>query len=190
MYFNAYVGNKLVNEIFKLLTYLGDGLFTIAVGVVLLFFSVRKALLVLLAYAVSGAVTQILKYKFFDDVNRPFFYSSYQGLKLNIVEGVDMHIHNSFPSGHSTAAFSLFICFCFLAKNRFIKFICFIAALFVAFSRVYLSQHFFEDIYAGCIIAVIFATLVFYVLSYSRFSAKLENTDKPVYRLFSKNNAQ
>jgi membrane-associated phospholipid phosphatase len=155
----------------------------------LLFFNVRKALLILLAYALSGAVTQLLKYGFFDDVNRPFFYSSYRGLILKIVEGVDMHIHNSFPSGHSTAAFSLFICFCFVSKNQFVKFGCFILALFVAFSRVYLSQHFFEDIYAGCIIAVIFASLVYYLLFCTRLAVKLERLDKPVYRLFSKNNA-
>jgi membrane-associated phospholipid phosphatase len=58
----------------------------------------------------------------------------------------------SFPSGHATSAFALFLCLAFLSANRYIKLISFMSACFIAFSRVYLSQHFLIDIYFGSII--------------------------------------
>jgi membrane-associated phospholipid phosphatase len=179
-----------VNELFKLLTYLGDGYFTLIVVGLILFYHVKDALFILFAYVCSGGITQILKYGFFDDVNRPFFFSSYHGLKLKIVEGVDMHIHNSFPSGHSTAAFSLFICFALLSTNKAVKFACFIMALLVAFSRVYLSQHFFEDIYTASVIAAITATSLYFLFYRSSFSPSLHKLSKPVYQFFKKDAGQ
>ncbi len=185
-YFNSCVGNAVVNALFKFFTFLGDGYFTLAIVFILLFSNVKNALFVLFSYIASGSFTQIFKYSIFDDINRPYFYYSYKGLKLNIVEGVDMHIHNSFPSGHATTAFSLFLCLCLLSKNNRIKLACFFTALLVAFSRVYLSQHFFEDIYAGSIIATVFATLVYYLFYSSSFSMRLEKINQSIFLLFKK----
>ncbi len=183
-YFNSWVGNSFLNETFKLLTYFGDGMFTLFVIEVLLFINVKKSLFILSAYSLSGLIVQVLKYGVFDEVNRPYFYHSYEGLSLNIVQGVDMHIHNSFPSGHSTAAFSLFLCLSLLIKNKAAKCICFVGGLCVAFSRVYLSQHFFEDIYAGSLIAIVVASLMYYFFYISAFNSKLEKLNKPVWKLF------
>lgn len=184
------VFNKAVtpalNPFFEYVTCLGDGLFVSAIGIIFLFFNVRKALTILLAYAISAGVTQGLKYALFGDIDRPELVFWQQHLPINLVKGMaeEQHIHHSFPSGHATAAFALFFCLGFLAEKKISEVIFFVLALTVAFSRVYLSQHFFEDITAGSFIAVFFSSLVCGFFYFSKTSPKLEKLDKPVYKLF------
>ena len=83
---------------------------------------------------------------------------------LYFVPGVDNYLYNSFPSGHSTCAFALYFALSLILDNKIIKSICFTIALLVAYSRVYLSQHFFEDVYAGSLIGVVTTIIIFYLL--------------------------
>lgn len=182
-YFNSLL-KPTYNLFFEYITYLGDGLFVISVGVLLLIFNVRKGLATLLAYGLSAGFTQGIKYAFFNDADRPELIFEQHHLPLHIVEGVDMNIHRSFPSGHATAAFALFFCLGFFAEKESSRFLYFLLALTIAFSRVYLSQHFFEDITAGSFIAVFFSTLVCWFFYFSKSAKKLETLDKPAYRLF------
>jgi membrane-associated phospholipid phosphatase len=61
-------------------------------------------------------------------------------------------MHNSFPSGHATTTFSLFCLLSLLAVKRGWGWLWFALALLAAYSRVYLGQHFFGDIFAGAVI--------------------------------------
>jgi membrane-associated phospholipid phosphatase len=70
----------------------------------------------------------------------------------------------SFPSGHTASAFSMFLVLSHFSKNRWRSFSCFLAAFFVGYSRMYLAQHFFADVYGGAIIAVIMTIVVIYIL--------------------------
>lgn len=175
-----------LNVFFKYFTYFGDGIFVICVGAILLIFNVRRGITTLLAYGLSAGFTQGIKYAFFGDVDRPQLVFQQQYLPLNLVPDLveEQHIHHSFPSGHSTAAFALFFSLSFLVENSLAKIFFLLMALAVAFSRVYLSQHFFEDITAGSFIAVCFSTLVCWFFYYSRVAPKFEKIDKPLYRLF------
>ncbi len=72
---------------------------------------------------------------------------------------------SSFPSGHTVGAFSFF---CLLAlmldsKYRYVGFLFFVMALSVAYSRIYLTAHFFNDVYFASIIGTI-TTMLIYVL--------------------------
>lgn len=87
--------------------------------------------------------------------------------------------HNSFPSGHSEGAFSFF---CFLSlvlpeKYRNLGFICFLLAIAVCYSRIYLAAHFFEDVYTGSIIGGFFTTLVYSVLF--NYKDRMFNSKRP-----------
>jgi membrane-associated phospholipid phosphatase len=149
---------------FALLTYLGDGLFIIVPVIVLLFVSLRHAIFMLTAYLSTGLVTQILKRVFFEDMLRPSKFLEGMGT-LRIVDGVELLSGRSFPSGHATSAFAFFLGLALIIRNRYLKLACFLLACLVAFSRVYLSQHFLIDITIGSLIGSI-GTLAIYLAFY------------------------
>ncbi len=151
---------------FRHATFMGDGLFVLVPAIILLFFSLRHFVFLACAYLGSGLITQILKRVFFEDMARPGRYLSGEA-QLRLVDGVDMLSGRSFPSGHSTSAFALFLCLALISKNKTVKITCFVLACLTAFSRVYLSQHFIMDIYAGSIIGTMSA-IGFYYLFYKR----------------------
>lgn len=124
----------------------------------------------------SAGVVQTLKHIF--HAPRPIcYFEDFPDVTLPVVEGVHLHHSNSFPSGH-TATFFVFFTFCALllasryAKQREAKtstvawhqltmFLLFAAAALGGYSRVYLSQHFLNDVCVGSVIGVIIPCLVF-----------------------------
>lgn len=176
---NAYVGNPVIDAFFKYFTHVGDGIFAVLLGLVVLLLNVRKGIFVLSAYIVSGLFTSFLKNYCFD-INRPHFVFDYfvQDATVKYVEGVDMVGLNSFPSGHATSAFAVFTCLALITNNQFLKFVFFMLALTSAFSRTYLSQHWLVDITFGSIIGTITATLFYFIFIQGK---KLQKLDKPLF---------
>ena len=103
------------------------------------------------------------------DAPRPltWFAENMPDVSLPLVEGVRMNYWLSFPSGHTTTFFVLFftlsiiLCAENIKGKNILSFICFLCASFGAYTRIYLSQHFALDIFAGILIAVC-STLVLY----------------------------
>jgi membrane-associated phospholipid phosphatase len=72
-------------------------------------------------------------------------------------------LYNSFPSGHTQGAFS-FGCFVTLLLPRKwapLGVVFFLLGLTVAYSRIYLAAHFFEDVYFGSILGTLLTTGIF-----------------------------
>ena len=96
-----------------------------------------------------------------------WFAENMPDVTLPLVEGVKMNLWLSFPSGHTTTFFVLFfslsiiLCAENIKGKNILSFICFLCASFGAYTRIYLSQHFALDIFAGSLIAV-FSTLCLY----------------------------
>ena len=82
---------------------------------------------------------------------------------LHYVPGVKVYMAHSFPSGHTATAFAMFFMLSIISKSNYSKLFFFLSALIVGFSRVYLLQHFFIDVYFGSIVGTLFA-LINYVL--------------------------
>lgn len=144
-------------------TYLGDGITAVFIVLALLFISYRYALITALSVIISAIITQLLKHFVFSDIVRPKKY--FEGLQqLYFVPDVENYLYNSFPSGHTTCAFALYFSAAMCCKNNLLKFLFFTIALTAAYSRVYLSQHFFEDVYAGSFIGTITAFFVYYAV--------------------------
>jgi len=183
LFFNDLVGSPF-DGFFKYVTFIGDGVFIISLTLLLLLYNMQKAITILLCYLASAGVTQGIKYAFFGDADRPTLVFVHNNLTLKVVEGVDLNIHHSFPSGHATAAFSLFFCLSFFSKNNGVKILCFLSAITVAFSRVYLSQHFFEDITVGSFFGVLFSIIMCALLYQTKISPKFNKLDKPIWKLF------
>ena len=89
-----------------------------------------------------------------------WFAENMPDVTLPLVEGVKMNLWLSFPSGHTTTFFVLFfslsiiLCAENIKGKNILSFICFLCASFGAYTRIYLSQHFALDIFAGILIAV------------------------------------
>lgn len=178
LYINRFVGNKFIDTFFYYMTYFGEGTVAVFLLLVILLCNTRLGIYCTASFLSASLFSIVLKNLFFDDANRPLFIFKYfEKIKLKTVEGVDLHIHNSFPSGHSTQAFAIFMCLAFVSKNQFLKFLFFAMALFTAISRVYLSQHWLVDITAGSVIGTGFAILFYYVFMAKN---KLQKLNKPL----------
>ena len=166
---------------FRYATNLGNGYMLVLIAIILLTVSFRATLIVVVSNLVSGGITQLLKHTLFSDVVRPkkFFEGVHD---LYLVPGVDNHLYHSFPSGHTTCAFSLYFALALLVKDKFLKFVFFLVALLAGYSRIYLSQHFFEDVYVGSMIGVTVSAILFYYLS----NIKKPELDNSLITVFKK----
>lgn len=160
--FNSF-HNSFFDVVNTYTTYLGDGVTATLVILMMLAVKYRYFLIVAISNLISALITQMLKQFVFDDVVRPKKF--FEGIQqLYFVPGIDNHMYNSFPSGHTTCAFALYFSLALIVKNRFYKIVFLLLALLTGYSRIYLSQHFLEDVYAGSIIGVVTSLIVYYFI--------------------------
>lgn len=167
--------NPTIGQFYKYYTHIGDGFFIILLCVVLLFIKYYYSLMLLVCYAVPSIVVQVLKRVIFPDVSRPLKYFTWDNPKtLNLTEGVEVAINNSFPSGHTTSAFALFFCLSIIFKNHYLRLLFLFMAINSAISRVYLCEHFFVDTLAGAIISITLCVPILYYLENSTLPEKFK----------------
>lgn len=154
----------LLDTFFKYYTEVGASIPYIIVAA-LLFYQYKAALLVLIGQLLPGLLTQIGKHLWNEPRPIVFFSEHMPNAVLPQVEGVHLHHYHSFPSGHTTAAFALFMTLCLLTNKKPLHFIYFILAALGGYSRIYLSQHFAIDVFAGSIIGVTGSLLAGYLIN-------------------------
>lgn len=153
------------NFIFGILTLPGDGLFALALGLFLLLFSsYRNAITLISGYLVGSIIVQVFKNIIFTPTARPVKWFELTHNPLEIPEGLNPHMWNSFPSGHSASAAALFLFIATLSNRSSIHVICGFMMLLVGYSRIYLYMHFPEDVCVGLIIGIISMILSKYFL--------------------------
>jgi membrane-associated phospholipid phosphatase len=150
---------------FENITYLGDGAFAVIVIIILLFRSFRFALMGIASFVLSTLVVRVLKEFVFSGSLRPLKYFEHSTWQYRIIDGLDIHSYNSFPSGHSTTAFAVFCLLALLDERKSRGWFFALMAVVTAYSRVYLFQHFVEDVYVGSIIGTVSSVVVFLLLS-------------------------
>jgi membrane-associated phospholipid phosphatase len=161
------INNPIGDFLAPFVTDLGNGWTAIALSIILLLFSYRKAFILATAYAVTSITAQIIKYIF--AAPRPKLYFKDQLTHIHFVKGVDILSANSFPSGHTVTAFSAAVVFTYWSKNKVWGLIFLLIAVMVGYSRMYLSEHFFEDVIAGSIIGVFLTVTWLYWLDNKAF---------------------
>jgi membrane-associated phospholipid phosphatase len=176
LYLNSF-HSPFLDSMFTVLTELGNGFTLSIVFLIVLFFNIRNALFIGLSGLFSGIFTQFLKRIVFNGHMRPSVFLE-EMPNLQLVEAVNLHQSFSFPSGHTTSVFALFFALSVLAKNKLLKIICFVVAVIVGFSRVYLSQHFLNDIVAGSIIGVIITFVVALII----FNKSFDKLNRPLIK--------
>ena len=92
---------------------------------------------------------------------------------------------HSFPSGHSTTVFAMFALVAFVHYKRpSVVIACFVAAVLAAISRIYLAQHFAEDVMAGTLLGTLYALVMFYWLEEKKPGFfKSDRINKPLLKL-------
>lgn len=168
---------------FKLMTHVGDGFMFLAIVLLMFFIEYRKAILAFAIYLISSQIAQFLKRVIFEEVPRPKKY--FEGLQeLHFVDGVQVHNMMSFPSGHTTSAFALAAFLTIISKNKNLGFVYLILSILIGYSRMYLAQHFYEDVMMGSVIGVLSAFITYYFL----LRSKWYNNQKLNYSLINRRN--
>ena len=96
--------------------------------------------------------------------------------------GEHINLLHSFPSGHTITAFAFFMALTFFTKNRLWQVLCFVLALLVGFSRIYLQQHFAIDVLVGSLVGVLVTIGCKYIVD--KFPIKW--IDNSFFRLLNK----
>jgi len=126
------------------------------------------------AMLLSALTTQLFKHI----INAPrpltWFSENMPDIQLPLVEGVKMNLWFSFPSGHTTSFFALAFVVCILITRQprlprtpsiLVQLLLFFAATLGAYSRIYLSQHFTADVFAGVLVGVLISIVCYVVFS-------------------------
>ncbi len=174
---------------FPAFTQVGEwGVYVIVV--LLLFYKAGWASLLLVSNLLAGGIGQIVKH--IAHAPRPvsWFAEHCPDVTLPAIEGISFKQWNSFPSGHTLTFFCLFLVLTMVFEEVLqrrklstegrnetaslnyyaISVICFLLATLGAYSRIYMSMHFAEDIFAGIILGVGVTALL------SLFIPKIEHT--------------
>jgi len=156
--------NDFLDMFFKYVTFLGEiyGM-VLCVFFFLMIKEIKWAIIAIFSIILSSAIASILKHLVFSNALRPKHFISNVDF-IHQVVGVEIHLFNSFPSGHTLTM----VCICTIlalyfgvSKHKKIAhFILFFITLCVALSRVYLFQHFFIDVSVSFFLGLIisFAT--------------------------------
>lgn len=160
--------SNFADVFFEYATMLGGG---IAIPILIL-----PTLFVKYRYTISSIITilssTLIVFVLKQSLNMPrplkYFNNIYEGnYQLRLIEGIDIHGSYSFPSGHTATAFAVFTFFALITnkKYKYLKIFYLFMAIIIAYSRMYLSQHFLQDIVVGSIIGSLLAVLSFFFIN-------------------------
>jgi membrane-associated phospholipid phosphatase len=182
---------------FKYYTHLGTGYICMPfVALLLLLRKWKYAASLALSFGSAAAITQAIKhyvnaprpFQFFEEIQQYVSQDNLANYTLWFVNGVELKTSPSFPSGHATTAFVLFLSFAFIFRNLpekipykwqsflgkgfvalvapVIQLSCLFLAVSVAYSRIYLTQHFAADVLVGSLVGVLATCAAFPFVSW------------------------
>lgn len=117
----------------------------------------KKTIGICLSWLLGACFSWTFKIWIFSGLARPYAYFKTKNIDLQLVEGIDVHSFNTFPSGHTLTAFTSIFLFQFLftgLKNWQI-FLLFVLAMGCGLSRIILAQHWPQDVLGGLILGIL-----------------------------------
>ena len=159
-------GDVFFDDFFLIATKFGEPVIIVLICIVMLVSNWKKGILLSGALILNTIIVQLLKKLVFADHMRPLHYLQD---KLSLIEGLAVHSSFSFPSGHTTGGFTLFFMVSLLVENKIIKCVLIFFGVIVAISRVYLSQHFLEDVVAASVLSASTCVIYYILFNKSKF---------------------
>ncbi len=169
----------LLDYFFQYITHLGDGLFFILIAFLLLFIKKGWAVTGFVCYLITSILAQFLKKVIFTGTPRPIKYFEELGINIRTIEGLEVHSWNSFPSGHTITAFAISTFLVLLFRFKKWQYVLAFSTFIIAFSRIYLAQHFLIDVIFGAFLGVVFTFLTYTILYF--YLHKKSWFDKPLF---------
>jgi len=163
--------NAFADILFQGLTAIAEVVLPVLFLIYLFRFRKEYALPYVYSYALSTGLIQGLKHWVFSDALRPLAYFASSGVKWHIVPGLLISEFNSMPSGHTGAAFFMFFWVAVLLKRFHCGLFAGLLAVGVAYSRVYLFQHFPVDTLVGAFIGT-GSSYLFYYINHAKSRSK------------------
>ena len=146
--------NEIADQFFKYFTHYGDGVMWAPLGLFCFFFKRKYFIAVLAGAIISTLLAQFLKRVVYPDELRPFSYLS-ENFPLHLIDGVPVRKLHSFPSGHTTTAFTMALIMAHMINKKAWSIMLIILAFLAGYSRIYLAQHFLTDVLGGVCIGII-----------------------------------
>lgn len=149
---NGYYSTK-ADYFFNYVTLLGEWVLWVPVFLYAIFLKRDFFIPVLAALLICTLLTHLGKRMIFAGEPRPL------RVLEDLARAVPLLKHNnyvnSFPSGHTSTAFTTALLLTFIIRRKIAVFLFPFIAFLVGYSRVYLAQHFVTDVLAGSIIGII-----------------------------------
>jgi membrane-associated phospholipid phosphatase len=146
--------NEVADQFFKYFTHYGDGIMWAPLGIYCFFYRRKYFIAVIAGVIISTILAQFLKRVVYPDELRPISYLS-ENFPVHIIDGVTMRKSHSFPSGHTTTAFTMALIIAHMINKKAWSILLIILAFLAGYSRVYLAQHFLTDVLGGVCIGII-----------------------------------
>ena len=158
----AHLQSGFMDKVMPIITMFGDdGIFWIACAAILLLFPKQRrtglgmGIALLMGLVVCNMILKPLVGRM-----RPYdFQELYNGVTIKLL--IDGLSDNSFPSGHTIAAFEA--CIALLCGNKKLGVPAVIMAFLVAFSRLYLYVHYPTDVIASIVLGSILAIIGYWL---------------------------
>jgi membrane-associated phospholipid phosphatase len=146
-------GGFIVDTLAIFFTFLGNGVLWLLLILLVYLLYKKHTMLTIYCLVTSTIIAQSIKIFILPNCPRPSLAMPNTQL-YHTVLGVDLHKMGSFPSGHTTQAFTFFLLICYIIPQKKYFYFWLIIALFIGYSRVYLAQHFPIDVAGGILAAV------------------------------------
>ncbi|MCQ6275044.1 phosphatase PAP2 family protein [Bacillus sp. V3B] len=155
---NRHFDKKILNLFFRSITHIGGAVFTIISTILLILFSTDQTKLTAIssafALAISHLPVQFVKKLF--PRKRPYLTIEKTNVPSNPLKD------HSFPSGHTTAIFSVIIPFVLFLPS--LSFILIPLGIFIGLSRIYLGLHYPSDVMAGGLLGTSIGACCFFLI--------------------------